>query len=145
MVLEVEPDVIQYRGWYDTPDYWGRDRHRNILVPKIQELAQQIHEGGALFCYLLTEGYTLYRDSLRQMGVDVFLGLEPLAARKSEDLKLVKEALKDRSCIWGGVNACVTVGRGSDEHIEEAVKTAIEILGPKGSFSTPPSISTMMT
>ena len=81
---------------------------------------------------LLTEGYTLYRDILKEMDVDVFLGLEPLAARKSEDLSLVKAALKDRSCIWGGVNACVTVGRGSDQEIEEAVKTAIEKLGPKG-------------
>ena len=28
MVLEVEPDIIQYRGWYDTPDYWGPKRLR---------------------------------------------------------------------------------------------------------------------
>ena len=132
LVLEVKPDVIQYRGWYDTPDYWGRQRHRDILVPKIIELAKQIHNGGSLFCYLLPEGYTLYRDILPEMGVDVFLGLEPLAARKSEDFRAVKEALKDRSCIWGGVNACVTVGMQTDEEIDKAVKNAIEILGPQG-------------
>ncbi len=132
MVLEVQPDLIVYRGWYDTPDYWGRVRHENILLPKIQALGKQIHAGGSLFCYLLTEGYTLYRDLLRRMDVDVFLGLEPLAARKSEDLAAVKAALKDRSCIWGGVNACVTVGTGSDEQIQTAVKTAFETLGPAG-------------
>jgi hypothetical protein len=53
MVLEVEPDVIQYRGWYDTPDYWGRQRHKEILVPHIQELAQQVHDGG-VFDELIT-------------------------------------------------------------------------------------------
>lgn len=132
IVLEVEPDLVMFRGWYDTPDYWGRERHRTILVPRIQDLAKQTHDGGSLFCYLLTEGYTLYRDALREMDVDVFLGLEPLAARKAEDLTLVKKALKGHSCIWGGVNAHVTVGTGSDKEIDKAVKTAMEILGPEG-------------
>ena len=93
MVLEVEPDIVQYRGWYDTPDYWGPKRLRTILAPRIQELAGQAHAGGSLFCYLLTEGYTVYRDILADMDVDVFLGLEPLAARKSEDFAAVKAAL----------------------------------------------------
>jgi len=132
MVLESRPDVIQYRGWYETPDYWGRERYKNILVPRIQEIAKQVHDGGALFCNLLTEGYTLYKDILCEMDVDVFLGLDPLAARKSENLIAVKSSLKNKICIWGGVNACVTVGRGSDKEIEEAVKTAIETLGPRG-------------
>lgn len=132
MVLEVEPDIIQYRGWYDTPDYWGRDRYRNILFPRIQELARQVHEGGSLFCCLLTEGYTLYRDIVNELDADVFLGLEPLAARKSEDLGLVKQAFGERHSIWGGVNACVTVGMGTDSEIDEAVRTAVEKLGPNG-------------
>ncbi|MCL5104777.1 MAG: hypothetical protein M1133_11780 [Armatimonadetes bacterium] len=132
MVLEVQPDIVQYRGWYDTPDYWGRERYKSILFPGIQELARQVHGGGSLFCCLLTEGYTLYRDIIGELDVDVFLGLEPLAARKSEDLGLVKDAFRDRHCIWGGVNACVTVGMGSDEEIDEAVRIAVEKLGPEG-------------
>jgi hypothetical protein len=132
MVLEVEPDIVQYRGWYDTPDYWGLDRYENILAPRISELGQKVHDGNSLFCVLLTEGYTLYKDILNKMDVDVFLGLEPLAARKSENLAEVKKALGASHCIWGGVNACVDVGTGSDEKIDEAVKTAIETLGPRG-------------
>jgi len=132
MVLEVEPDIVQYRGWYDTPDYWGLPRHRDILVPRIEQIAERVRQAGSLFCYLLTEGYTLYRDTLKEMRVDVYLGLEPLAARKSEDLGLVKAALRDRSAIWGGVNEQVTVGMGSKEEIDQAVRTAIETLGPTG-------------
>jgi hypothetical protein len=132
MVLEVQPDVIQYRGWYDTPDYWGPKRLREILAPRIQELAAQTHAGGSLFCYLLPEGYTVYRDILAGLDVDVFLGLEPLAARKSENLAAVKAALGDRHSIWGGVNAPVTVGMGTDEEIDAAVRTAIKTLGPTG-------------
>jgi len=132
LVIEVQPDLIQYRGWYDTPDYWGRIRHKKILEPRIQELAKLVHDGGSKFCYLLPEGYTLYRDMLAEMDVDVFLGLEPLAARKSEDFKLVKEAFRDKHCIWGGVNAPVTVGMGSDDEIDQATRYAIETLGPTG-------------
>lgn len=132
LVMEVQPDVIQYRGWYDTPDYWGRERFSAILKPRIELLAGIVHDGGSLFCYLLTEGYTIYREVLKEMPVDVYLGLEPLAARKSEDLKAVKETFSGGSCIWGGVNAPVSVGRGTDEDIDKAVKTAVETLGPEG-------------
>ena len=132
MVLEVEPDVVQYRGWYDTPDYWGLDRLETILMPRIQQLADRTHQAGALFCYLLPEGYTLYRDRLSSLDVDVFLGLEPLAARKTEDFALVKSTVGRGSAIWGGVNAPVTVGMGTDDEIDAAVRTAIETLGPTG-------------
>ena len=132
MVLEVEPDIVQYRGWYDTPDYWGVPRYKKILAPRISELGRKVHDGGSLFCVLLTEGYTHYKDILAEMDVDVYLGLEPLAARKSEDLAVVKAALKDKHCIWGGVNACVTVGTRPDAEIDEAVAKATDILGPKG-------------
>jgi hypothetical protein len=132
LVLEIQPDVVQYRGWYDTPDYWGRERFSSILKPRIEELAGIVHAGGSLFCYLLPEGYTLYRDFLADMQVDVYLGLEPLAARKTEDFRAVKESLSGCSCIWGGVNAPITIGRGTDEDIDEAVKFAVETLGPEG-------------
>ena len=125
MVLEVEPDIIQYHGWYDTPNYWGPKHLRAILAPRIQELAVQAHAGGSLFCYLLPEGYTVYRNTLRDMDVDVFLGLEPLASRKSENLAAVKAALGDHHCIWGGVNAPVTVGMGTEREIDAAVRTKI--------------------
>ena len=46
--------------------------------------------------------------------------------------EVVKEALKDRSCIWGGVNAPVTVGMGSPEDIDRAAQYAVETLGPEG-------------
>ena len=82
--------------------------------------------------HLLTEGYTHYKDILANMDVDVYLGLEPLAARKSEDLAAVKSALGTDHCIWGGGNVCVTVGMGGDDEIDEAVKGAMETLGPKG-------------
>ena len=132
MVLEVEPDLIQYKGWYDIPDYWGIQRLRDVLMPRITQLAARVHDGGSLFCYLLTEGYTLYRDDLRNLDVDVFFGLEPLAVRKTENLVQVKDALGDKSALWGGVNAHVTVGTRSSEEIDQAVLTAIESLGPLG-------------
>ena len=132
MALEVQPDIVQYRGWYDTPDYWGSERFKRILKPRIAGLADQAHAGGALFCYLLPEGYTIYRDILNTLDVDVFFGLDPLAARKSENLQAVKKALGHKSCIWGGLNSCVTVGMGSDAEIDDAVRRAIELLGPTG-------------
>ena len=132
MVLEAEPDVVQYRGWYDTPDYWGRERYRRILFPRIKELAQQVHEGGALFCCLLPEGHTLYRDMLAEMDVDVFLGLDPLAARKSEDFTLVKAVVGASACIWGGINAPVHVQNSTMAELEDFVRTAVDTLGPTG-------------
>ena len=62
LALKIKPDVIQYCGSYDTPDYRGRDRRQRVLAPRIERLARQVYEAGWLFCYLFTEGYTLYRD-----------------------------------------------------------------------------------
>jgi hypothetical protein len=50
MVLEIQPDVIQYRGWYDTPDYWGPTRLREILAPRIRELASQCMGSSSAIC-----------------------------------------------------------------------------------------------
>ena len=79
MGLEISLGTVIYRGWYDIPDYWGRERYH-----------------------------------------------------KSEDFAAVKAAFHDRHCIWRAVNTPVTVGRGSDEEIDEAVRFAIDTLGPRG-------------
>ena len=49
-----------------------------------------------------------------------------------EDLAAVEAAFGHRQSIWGGVNACVTVGTRSDEEIDRSVKTAIGTLGSRG-------------
>jgi hypothetical protein len=53
-----------------------------------------------------------------------------LVPRKSEGLRLVKKILGPRHRICGGANAPVTVGIGTEEEIDAAVRPAIKTLGP---------------
>ncbi len=59
MCPEISLGTVIYRGWYDIPDYWGRERYQHTLRPRIEELAQTVHDAGRLLCMLVREGYTL--------------------------------------------------------------------------------------
>ncbi len=37
-------------------------------------------------------------------------------------------------CIWGGMNAIMTMGEGTPEEIRRAVEEAIRVLAPGGGF-----------
>jgi hypothetical protein len=49
----------------------------------------------------------------------------------------MKQKFADKICLWGGVSGAVTVERGSEVEIREAVRHAIKTLGPKGFILSP--------
>ena len=50
------------------------------------------------------------------------------------DLARLKREAGDWLAFWGGINAAVTLTRGTDEEIRRAVETAVGTLGPGGGF-----------
>jgi hypothetical protein len=73
---------------------------------------------------------------LTELGIDVLIGADPVQG-KGTDLPRMKSQLKGKTCIWGGVNGFVTVEEGTETEIEEAVKNAMETLGPDGFILSP--------
>ena len=131
LVLQVGVDVVQYRGWYEPPTFWGTEGWQKHIVPLIEEQTGMVHEGGRLHSYLLTEGHTPYAKILKDMGVDVLQGIDPRMLHGG-DLHSIFDQLGDSKAFWGGVDVEHTLLSEDRDRIRTAVREAIEILGGNG-------------
>jgi len=131
LALEAGVDVVQRRGWYEIPTFWGLKYFKEYLVPLIEEETKMVHAAGKLHVYLLPEGQGAYTPLLKEMSADVMMGVDPRMLHGG-DLKSLFQAMGNNKAFWGGVNAEVTLESGKPEIIDEAVKTAIEELGGNG-------------
>jgi len=131
LVLELDVDVVQYRGWYETPPFWGPRFWQEYLAPVIAEQGCRVHQAGKLLSYLLTEGHGAYAQVLKETNVDVFQGVDP-AMLHGGDLRTVFDQLGRTKSFWGGVNAERTLESADPDRIDKEVAEAIETLGANG-------------
>lgn len=131
LVLDVGVDVVQYRGWYESPTFWGSKGWKRYIVPCIEQQTKLVHNAGKLHTYLNPEGQGVYTEVLTGMSVDVLQGIDPRMLHRGDMRDLFNE-LGEEKAFWGGVNAEVTLESRDRDQIDEAVKHAIEILGANG-------------
>ncbi|MFH1614549.1 MAG: uroporphyrinogen decarboxylase family protein [Planctomycetota bacterium] len=131
LALDVGVDVVQYRGWYEIPTYWGPNFFAEFLKPCIEDQGNLVHQAGKLFSYLLPEGQGAYADILATMNVDVLQGVDPRMLHGG-NMKSLFAKTGDTKAFWGGVNAEVTLESCDAEQIDTAVKEAIDCLGTGG-------------
>lgn len=136
LVLDIGVDVVQRRGWYENPDFWGPTHFTTYLVPLIEEETQLVHQADALHCYLLMEGHGHYLDALSDMSLDILWGVDPLMG--GVDLAEIKARLGGTKTILGGVNSEITLTRGTEEEIRQSTRDAIATLAPGGGFVLSP-------
>ena len=109
ILLDEEVDVILHRGWYELPDFWGLAPYRRFLKPLLRQEAQIVHQAGARFSYIMTKGIMPLLEDFVDIGVDVLWGADPIQGEA--DLPRLAAALQGRICIWGGMNAILTLGK----------------------------------
>lgn len=136
VVLDAGVDLWVRRGWYESCDFWSPALYRRHILPHLKREAELAHGGGAKFGYIMTSRVTPLLDMILEAGVDVLIGLDPLMG--GTDLKAVKEKVRGRMCLWGGVNAPLTVEQGRAEAVRQAVREALETLSPGGGFILAP-------
>lgn len=128
LVLELGVDVVQYRGWYEVPTFWGPRLWKQYIGPCIEAQASLTHSAGRLFEYLITQGHGTYADVLRESSVDSLFGLDPKALGAG-DLRMLFAELGQQKAFWGGVNETVTLESQDYSRIKQEVCEAIDILG----------------
>ncbi len=133
LALETGVDVVQRRGWYEIPAFWGPKYFKEYLVPLIEEETRLVHDAGKIHCYLLPEGQGAYASVLKDMSVDVLMGIDPRMLHGGDMISLY-ERLGEHKAFWGGVNAEVTLESGDTVLIDKAVKEAIGMLGGRQGF-----------
>ena len=134
LVLAAGVDLYIKRAWYENCDFWSPNKFKQFLAPILKSEADLAHQHGARLGYLITANCMPLLDQIAGCGVDVIIGVDPLAY----DLAQTKKILGGRVCLWGGVNGHLTVERGSPGEVRQEVQRAMELLAPGGGFILSP-------
>jgi hypothetical protein len=127
-------DAITCRGYYENMDLWSPRLFKTFFAPRLQKLSELVHKGGAKFCYHNTTGIMPALEVFRDIGVDILYGPDPVEGTIEVDLQETKDRVGEEICLWGGMNAPVTLGIGTPGEIEKGAQEAVRILAPGGGF-----------
>lgn len=100
-------DVFVHGAWYENAHFWPPKSYVTFLAPYLREEVQAVHRVGLKFCYLITMGLMPLLDVLKDIGIDILWGVDPVQG--GANLELIKKRIGDRICVWGGVNSAVTL------------------------------------
>jgi len=137
VVLEAGVDLYIRRGWYESADFWSPALYRRFILPHLKREARLAHEYGVRFGYIMTTGLLPLVDSIREAGVDVILGVDPLQ-RGEKPLEAARDQLGNTVCLWGGVNGAITVEGGTADDVRRAVAYALELMQGVNGFILSP-------
>lgn len=137
ILLDAGVDVITYRAWYESTDFWGVQSWRRFIKPRLKEIVDRVHQAGAKFSYILTTGLKARANDLAEVGIDTLWGVDPVQDLTA-DLPYLKRQIGDSVCLLGGVNSTVTLVNGTEEEIRREVRYACETLGPGAGFILAP-------
>ncbi len=136
MMLDVGGvDVVVQRGWYSSTDFWSPALFQRFILRDLIETVETVHQAGARFAYVMTNGALAMANQLLAAGIDALYYVDP--EQEKSDVGLVKEKFKNRIALAGGVSSAVTLHGASREEIREAVQNAASKLGPDGFILAP--------
>lgn len=136
LMLEPGVDLFIRRAWYEGTSYWSPTLFERFLMPRLAREVELAHQAGAAYAYIMTAGSLQFAPLLRRSGIDVLIGIDPVQD-KDMDMTALRPALGDDVSVWGGINAFVTVERGTTRQIKAAVGQALEALGKTGTILSP--------
>ncbi len=136
VVLSAPVDLYLRRAWYEGCDFVTPGFYRRTILPRLQTEAALAHAHGAKFGIICTSGLMPLLDDYLDSGIDVLVGIDPEQGTHT-DMERIRETLGGRVCLWGGVSGAVTVEMGTPQEIRDAVRTAIDTLGPEGFILSP--------
>lgn len=136
MVLDIGGiDMVVQRGWYSSTDFWSPKLFREYVLPNLKKLVKFVHQAGLKFAYVMTTGVMTFIEDLCEAGIDLLYFVDP--GQDKVDLKLLKEKLKGRMAIAGGINSSITLTKGSTDEIKETVFKFVNASGKRGIILSP--------
>jgi uroporphyrinogen-III decarboxylase len=136
VVLSAPIDLYLRRAWYEGCDFVMPDFYRQHILPRLEREIDLAHEYGCRFGYICSSGTKPMLDFYAESGMDVLLGVDPVQGTHT-DMPLMKARLAGKTSLWGGVSAAVTVERGAEDEVRQAVRLALDTLGPEGFILSP--------
>lgn len=137
ILLDAGVDVVTFRAWYESTDFWGVRSWRKFIKPRLKGIVDYVHSAGAKFTYILTTGLKARAEDLADVGIDTLWGVDPVQDLTA-DLPHLKREIGSQVCLLGGANSTVTLVNGTEDDIRREVRYACEVLGPGGGFILSP-------
>ena len=131
-LIEEGVEALVHSAWYENTDFWTPRSYRRLLKPRLVRLVRLAHEAGVRFNYIITNSWAPLMPDFLEIGFDSILGVDPVQGKAN--LPEVKTRIGQRICLWGGINAAVTLAQGSPAEIRQATAEAIRTLGSGGGF-----------
>lgn len=135
-VLSEGVDLYMRRSFYEGCDFVTPEFYNEAILPVLKSETELAHTYGAKFGYLCTSGYTPMLDAYLESGIDVLIGIDPVEGTHTE-MDILKNKIGHKICLWGGVSGAITIERGSEKEIRDAVQRAVKTLGPGGFVLSP--------
>lgn len=145
ILLDAPVDLLMRRGYYEGTDFWSPGLYRRFFLPRIQDLADVIHQADRLMAYTMSSGCMPLLDLFVEAGYDAHYLLDPIPDGARIDLGKVKSAFENKIAVIGGLNAPITLDRGTPEAIRQEVFDAVRALGPGGGLALTPAESIYAT
>jgi uroporphyrinogen-III decarboxylase len=136
VVLDSSIDLYIRRAWYEGCDFVTPRFYRKYILPRLKAEVDLAHARGKKFGYICSSGTKPMLDMHLEAGFDVLIGIDPIQGTHT-DMALMKEKFAGKICIWGGVSGAVTVERGSEQEVRQAVRHAVEMLGSTNLILSP--------
>lgn len=136
VVLSAPVDLFIRRAWYEGCDFLSADAFGQLVLPHLRREVDLAHDHGAKFGYICTSGTQPMVDAYLEAGIDALIGVDPVQGRGT-DMQVLKARLGDKVCLWGGVSGAITVEMGDENQVRDAVRHALDTLGPRGFILSP--------
>lgn len=107
------------------------------VLPCMKRVTEAVHEWGGKIIFHSDGDITSLLDFVVEAGFDGLHCLEPPYV----DLNLVKKKVGDKLCLLGNIDTSHILVKGTQKEVEQAVKLAINALGPRGGYMLSPSNS----
>ena len=123
-------DIAHGQGPMINPKYFDK-----YLLPRYQEVAEQIHEWGGKYILHTDGDITSLLDFIVESGFDGLQCLEPPLV----DPFLVKKKVGNKLCLSGNLDTRHILMKAEKQEVVDATKTAIKALGPGGGAMISPA------
>jgi uroporphyrinogen-III decarboxylase len=139
ILLDTPVDFVLRRGYYEGTSFWSPVLYRRFFMPRIKDLIDVIHQADRLMAYTMSVGCMPLLDIFVEMGYDAHYLLDPIPDGARIDLRKVKSTFENKIAVVGGLNAPITLERGTPEDIRQQVFDAVRTLGPGGGLALTPA------
>jgi len=135
-ILSEGVDLYMRRSFYEGCDFVTPEFFKDAILPLLKSETEVAHKYRAKLGYICTSGQIPMLDFYLESGIDVLIGVDPVQGTHTE-MDTLKRKIGHKICLWGGVSGAITIERGNETDVREAVQRAVRSLGPNGFVLSP--------